>query len=35
MGMHWELQPFPIERRRKNGRGKIQVKEEEKRGKVN
>jgi hypothetical protein len=35
MGMHWELQPFAIERRRKNGRGKIQVKEEEKRGKVN
>jgi hypothetical protein len=33
--MHWELQPFAIERRRKNRRGKIQVEEEEKRGKVN
>jgi hypothetical protein len=35
LGMHCELQPFAIERRRKNRKGKIQVKEEEKRGKVN
>jgi hypothetical protein len=35
LGMHWELLPFAIEQRRKNRRGEIQVKEEEKRGKVN